>query len=280
MFNFKKQTDYVARLLAVLLLLVFVSSNVVVITAMALDNRMVASQAKNAIVMGKTECVLKSTPVLFNNCDYSIDYDVNKNQDKITIIEEYINQLDVAIKSGSYTAEACELMSAEALRLETIKSNINSFNLKLIACENEYYYATKTWIFLKQQGYSDVIASAIIGNMMIETSGGSLSLKPTIYNPTGAYYGLCQWSLYYRPEAADMSFEDQLTYLQNDIEKEFKVFGKCYKNGFTFEDFLAMNDPSTAAQAFAAVYERCGSGSYDLRKQAAVKAYNYFNFGV
>jgi hypothetical protein len=31
-----------------------------------------------------------------------------------------------------------------------------------------------------------------------------------------------------------------------------------------------------AALIFAKVYERCGSGSYNLRKQAAVKAYNYF----
>jgi hypothetical protein len=112
--------------------------------------------------------------------------------------------------------------------------------------------------------------------MMIETSGGELCLNPTIYNDTGDYYGLCQWSLFYRPEAAGMSFDEQLNYLMSDIEKEFNTFGKCYRKGFDYKDFLTMTDPAEAAIAFAAVYERCGVGSYHIRKQAAREAFNYF----
>jgi hypothetical protein len=113
--------------------------------------------------------------------------------------------------------------------------------------------------------------------MMVETSGGTLALKPNIYSPGGSFYGLCQWSLYYRPNVANMSFEDQLVYLLNDLEHEFNTFGSvCYKRGFYYEDFIAMEDPSEAAYAFAKIYERCGSESYGARRTSARKAYDYF----
>jgi hypothetical protein len=73
-----------------------------------------------------------------------------------------------------------------------------------------------------------------------------------------------------------MSFENQLDYLYSDLEPEFNVFGNCYYRGFTYEEFIKIADPATAALAFAAAYERCGSESYDLREQAAIVAYNYF----
>ena len=37
-----------------------------------------------------------------------------------------------------------------------------------------------------------------------------------------------------------------------------------------------MTDAQQAALAFAKSYERCGSGSYGIRQQNALKAYNYF----
>jgi hypothetical protein len=53
-----------------------------------------------------------------------------------------------------------------------------------------------------------------------------------------------------------------------------------YKEGFDFEDFIQMKDPAEAALAFAKAYERCGSASYKLRQQAALKAYEYFNLDL
>ena len=113
--------------------------------------------------------------------------------------------------------------------------------------------------------------------MMIETSGGSLGLDPTIYSQSGNYYGLCQWSKEYYPEAHGLSFEQQLEFLTNNIEWEIDTFGKCYKEGFKYEDFLNMTDPAEAALAFAKSYERCGPASYELRQEAAEKAYEYFS---
>ena len=110
-----------------------------------------------------------------------------------------------------------------------------------------------------------------------ETSGGSLALNPTIYHPSGNYYGLCQWDLRYYPKYKDISFELQLDYLLESITVEFKTFGRLYKKDFIYEDFLTITDPAEAAYAFAKVYERCNPISFDLRKQAAVKAYEYFS---
>lgn len=145
-----------------------------------------------------------------------------------------------------------------------------------LAWKSEYYYATKVWEYFMQRDYGRAIISAILGNMMIETSGGTLDLKPTVYSPSRNYYGLCQWSLKYYPEARGLTFEQQLDYLLKTMPWEFNTFGWLYKEGFDFEEFIQMDDPEEAALAFAKVYERCGPASYNLRQQAARKAYNYF----
>lgn len=148
---------------------------------------------------------------------------------------------------------------------------------KIQKWEEEYYYATNVWKYLRQRNFSQEATCGIIGNMMIETSGGTLNLKPNIYSPSGNYYGLCQWSKKYYPEAHELSFEQQLEFLLNNIEWEINTFGKNYKKGFDYEAFLKIDDPAKAALAFAKSYERCGPASYELRQEAAVKAYNYFN---
>ena len=155
--------------------------------------------------------------------------------------------------------------------------HITAQELKIKQFKEEHYYAAKVWEYLRQEGFSHEVTCAIIGNMMIETSGGSLDLKPNIYSPTGNYYGLCQWSKKYYPEAHGLSFEQQLEFLLNNIEWEINTFGKCYKEGFKYKDFLTMTDPAEAALAFAKSYERCGPASYEMRQEAAEVAYEYFN---
>jgi hypothetical protein len=151
------------------------------------------------------------------------------------------------------------------------------YSAKIKQWEEEYYYATKVWEYLRQKGFSQEITCAIIGNMMIETSGGSLDLDPTIYSPSGNFYGLCQWSQKYYPETRGLPFERQLDYLIESMPWEFNTFGWLYQDDFVYDTFITMTDVEEAALAFAMSYERCGSASYEMRQQAAVKAYNYFN---
>lgn len=143
--------------------------------------------------------------------------------------------------------------------------------------EQENYYAINTWEYLMQRNYGKVITSAILGNMMVETAGGTLNLKPEIYSASKNYYGLCQWSLKYHPRIDEFSFEHQLDYLTGTMPLEFNTFGYLYKAGFGYDDFLKLTDIEEATLAFAVVYERCTPVTYKARQEAALKAYNYFN---
>ena len=62
----------------------------------------------------------------------------------------------------------------------------------------EYPVATECWLYLKDLGYNDYVCAGIIGNMMAEVGGGTLNLQWWLGD---SFYGLCQWSTYYRPEA-------------------------------------------------------------------------------
>jgi len=219
-----------------------------------------------------------NTPILFLDAVYAPAYNIAKDTEVIMQLSGYIIELQAAIDSGDYSDTAITLMHDEISRLRSISDkltcDIDTYKIWL----SEYQYAANTWLFLKQHGFSDKVAAAIIGNMMIECGGGTLKLKPEIYSADGGFYGLCQWSLYYKPFMSGKSFEDQLTYLVDDLPKEFKNFGFCYTKGYTYNHFLASEDPAQAALAFAKVYERCAASSYNMRKLAAVKAYQYFVF--
>ena len=60
------------------------------------------------------------------------------------------------------------------------------------------------------------------------------------------------------------------------MEKELNTFGSQYKSNFKFSDFLEMTDVREAALAFSKCYERNAPGSYFVRQENAVVAYEYF----
>jgi hypothetical protein len=222
---------------------------------------------------------LNNDPLFFPSVEYKYFLNITDVSGYISELENSLNTLSKAIASNEYSSIAVGAMTEEYVRIQSIYTKVQSDMEKYAGWETGHYYATKTFLFLKRQGYPDAVACGIIGNMMIETSGGSLNLNPTIYHPNGSYYGLCQWSLKYYPQIKDASFEAQLEFLQATIAYEFNTFGKLYKKGFMYEDFLTITDPAEAAYIFARVYERCNSTSYNLRRQAAEKAYEYFVLG-
>lgn len=188
----------------------------------------------------------------------------------------YISMIQEAIDSGVYSEQAVVEMNGEIARLLTINEQYEADKMQFAQWDAEHYYASQVWQYYRWRGFSPEVVAGIIGNMMVETSGGTLDLKPRIYNPSRGYYGLCQWSLYYKPFMADTDFDYQLSYLLEDMSVEFKNFGFCYKKGFTYDDFLELETPEDAALAFAKVYERCASGTYGWRKTCARDAYDYF----
>ena len=140
----------------------------------------------------------------------------------------------------------------------------------------EYPVATQIWLYMKELGWNDYVCAGIMGNMMAECSGHTLNIQWWLYDYSGCFYGVCQWSLYYCPEVKDLNLEQQLDYLRDTIEREFDYAGSCYYSGFTYKAFLEMTNCQDIALAFAKVYERCDSGSYSIRQRNAEIAYEYF----
>jgi hypothetical protein len=219
---------------------------------------------------------LVDAPKLFPDLTYVVYYEPDATKEYLDKIQKSICELENLDKS-EYTLKAVNQMSKEVNRLKELAIQVSSDLNHYLNWEKEYYYAAKVWEYFRQRGFNNEITCAIIGNMMIETSGGSLALKPKVYDPTAEYYGLCQWSLEYYPGTKDLPFEYQLDYLLGSMPWEFNTFGWLYKEGFTYEDFLEIKDPAEAAFVFAKVYERCWPTSYNLRQDAAIKAYEYFN---
>lgn len=219
---------------------------------------------------------LKTEPLVFEDYEYVYPLSFEEASYQMEYTFELINLIGTEYESGLYTEEACTKMYEEMQRLYSIIALLEHDAWRYDEWLGKYPYATQVWCFLRQNGFSEEVAAGIIGNMMVETSGGTLKLNPTIYNPSRSYYGLCQWSLYYKPFMADKSFEEQLAYLLEDMPVEFKNFGFCYRKGFTYDQFLELETPEEAALAFAKVYERCGSSYYKIRERAARTAYNLF----
>ena len=224
-----------------------------------------------------TEEPLIDTPILYSEVGYICPVTIEEAIGQQESLINYIETIKIAISSELYSDTAVVSMEEEAIRLNevlgTYQIDIDRFNKWL----SEYPEATEVWFYLRKQGFNEAVTAGIIGNMMIETSGGTLNLKPEIYGV--GHYGLCQWSLYYRPNVAGMSLQEQMDYLMSDIEYEFNTFGFCYKSNFNYEKFLQMTDTREAAIAFAKSYERPGAGTYNMRANSAEVAYNYFVVG-
>lgn len=143
--------------------------------------------------------------------------------------------------------------------------------------EEEYPVATKVWLFLKEEmGYSDVVCAGILGNMMAECGGQTLELQWWVYNSTG-HYGLCQWSPKYYKELSGASLEQQLEFMKISFPKVFNGYGDFwYEEGFDHDSFMSLTDVEEVAYIFCVVYERPGPGSYNVRRENAIKAYEYF----
>ena len=141
---------------------------------------------------------------------------------------------------------------------------------------DEYPIATTVWKYLTEaMGYNNYVAAGIMGNMMAECGGQTLKLNYKARNASG-HYGLCQWSTgFTKVQGADL--QGQLSFMAESFPEQINRWGSiCYKKGFTYDDFMAMEDAEEAAYAFCVIYERPGPGSYNQRRANATKALEYF----
>lgn len=230
------------------------------------------------------------TACSFNNVAYAAQYEVEGyTYDDLGELELKINEYNALIDAAMNMASAARDLgyeeNHEVIRLakeeyitytqernfyRRIYDNLNSrWQLKV----DEYLEATQVWTYLKGIGYSNYVCAGILGNIMTEVGGNTLSIQPSL--ETTEYYGICQWSSYY-PDAWGLSLEEQCNFLASTIESEFDEFGRLYKRKTTYDSFLSMTNCSDIALCFAKVYERCNSSSYKSRQDNAIIAYNYY----
>lgn len=166
---------------------------------------------------------------------------------------------------------------ANKQHIEEIYAYYKEINKQLQIARNwelrfiKYPEASYIWTYMKALGWSNEVCAGIMGNIMVECGGHSFELKPYIYSPQGAFYGICQWHYDYYPLVQGADLEAQCNFLRDTIQKEFNMFGYI-----TYEEFLNLTDPQEVALCFAKTYERCGEGSYSARQDCAEEAYDYF----
>ena len=130
-----------------------------------------------------------------------------------------------------------------------------------------YPVAASVWTLLREAGLSEACVAGIIGNMMAECGGQTLSLAPDTYS--SGYYGLCMWSLYYFPEADGLDVDGQIKLLLRTLESNITAGGGSYAA------FLASADARSAARYFSDFYERPATWA-SVRADNAERALEYF----
>ena len=237
-----------------------------------------------------TSVSVNDAPTVGSSYELKAEVHELKETDDINELNNLIADCASRMDAATQMAEACKALGYEeddpVIKLaeeeySNAESDMNYYQELLadaerILRENEYPAASTVWHYLTEtMGLNEHVAAGILGNMMAEVGGQTLDLQVDCSGR--GYYGICQWSRKYMVyDITGSNLDTQLEYLNKTIEDEFAVFGDLYTSGFTYQDFCNMQNAQDAAKAFAVVYERCGSGSYSVRKSNAVKAYEYY----
>ena len=162
--------------------------------------------------------------------------------------------------------EAQPVIASETIELPVCRGVPRKVELKSKELP-EYPEADKIWTTLSNAGYSDAACAGILGNIMAECSGGTLALRPEIYDASGSYYGICQWNKWSYPDVQGQPLDYQIQFLIDTMERRF---------GSNYDNFVHSESPEDAALRFAIYYEGCAEFSYPVRQRNARKAFEYF----
>lgn len=133
----------------------------------------------------------------------------------------------------------------------------------------QYENAAYIWNYLKDLGYNDYVCAGILGNIMAEVGGHTLTIR--YWLESGKFYGMCMWNVSYFPGVYGLGLEGQCNYLRDTIEGQ--INSRSY---YSYSQFLNLQDEREAALYFAKAYERCSANSYYQREVNAAYAYKYF----
>lgn len=185
-------------------------------------------------------------------------YDLNQNLlQKVEDLEIELNNL----KNKNQILTDSNIEMEEQIKLLHTQLNNNE--------SDEYASITIIWNFLKSIGLNDYVTAGIVGNIMIECGGGTLTIHPDTINTYENAYGICQW----RGARRERLFQDFGT----DIHSQCRFLSvELYELIPSDSNFYSMQNEKEAALYFAQYFERCHSDYYAIRQDSATKAYNYF----
>lgn len=169
--------------------------------------------------------------------------------------------------------ESYALLETYETKVKNLEKEINDLNLKLSAKviypDEEYQLATAVWNHLKALGLNDYVCAGILGNIMAEVGGQTLDFSNWEHWSQDTHYGICQWGGTRKERLLSdfgKDFESQVRFLGVEL---FEVIPKN-------DSFYGMQDEKETALYFAKYYERCSSKYYEVRRENATKALQYF----
>ena len=143
--------------------------------------------------------------------------------------------------------------------------------------EKEFPYATKVWIYMKENfGWSDAICAGIMGNIMAEIGGGTLDFSD--WNWDKRTLGMFQWLGSRKTDIKKLygeipTIEEQLEFMYDELYGTDGVHQQVTDS--QREKILSSETPEQAAKRFSDWFERPGNSGIS-RQGYARKAYNYF----
>lgn len=130
-----------------------------------------------------------------------------------------------------------------------LSDDVSAANIKASAAK------TKTWKFLKANGYSDEAAAGIMGNIQAESS-----FNPSIEEKTSRIdkgYGLCQWTFGRRTNLENFARKKNKPVNDINVQLDFllKELKTSYKSCYTTK-FRNSNDINYTTWIFLSTFER------------------------
>lgn len=190
-------------------------------------------------------------------------------------LESVKNKLGALREELDITYKEIKMQSEE---IKKYKKKIEDESVKWKQRYEEYPVATEVWIYMKLQGWSDIVCSGIMGNLMAETGGsGTLHLDWDDNGEGG--YGLVQWignrrNAIKNKYGAYPSVKEQVQFIHDELYGTDGVRRQVTDS--QFDAIMNAETPEDCAYAFACYYERCAEQYRDMRRDFARKAYSYF----
>lgn len=163
--------------------------------------------------------------------------------------------------------------TAEESTKEEIEETDTGYRFTTQAQWDQYPVAAQMYEYFRgEMGLSPAVSAGLIGGYMEESGGQTMDINPYIYAGSGkySYYGFAMYSLYYCPEVAGMTLEQQLDYLAKTLQKNIEFFSGSY------DYFISLTDPGAVVDYYYRYYGRGYGNPSRQRIKNGYTAMEYF----